>query len=381
MEKNHTNPLTFLSFEKPKFHSTVNEETNLLCPHCSAKLIEKEEICYFTNSPHKIYNCSSCHKRITPVQAQRYNNDFLPLDELIRTNPFNKVPIKKLKEFLQIKGSSKTKIELWIEARKLLGLSKTDFDDEELKKSSRKKFINEKTTKYSIEFNKTFVVPPASLRKRVCDKYKYMSFDLFDKEKSQLNEMMIKKLKNVESDFAVGLAGACKSSNLVFYSPKLKQVLTYFTDLHASKDFDEPLTTYSNTSDDKIWIKIQALKGKIAILEKEAVNIDEAYDSDPYDPFDFFREKVEKKQWGFIVDSSVYVSAWEAFIEFQRNGCPGLEKVEKLNEEFNVKVDVNNIKKMKVNEMRKACLERGLLKTYEKKVLKKELKERLMRIL
>ena len=51
------------------------------------------------------------------------------------------------------------------------------------------------------------------------------------------------------------------------------------------------------------------------------------------------------------------------------------------NKRFSIQVDRENIKKMRVDELRKACLERGLLKTNEKKVLKPELKERIIRIL
>ena len=342
-----------------------SESFELSCMYChKGKLIEKTEFCFFNEMNQKVYYCNLCHKRVTPGLAQRYNLSKMPNDKLIETQSFQKVPLNKIKEFLKDRNEnvSGTKIDLWMKARGLLGMNPEDsgykFRDE-FCKTTIKKAVNESSKAFLDEFSKTLVVPPAALLEKICDTYR--CWNAFDNDNFD-------RLTNVGDDFSVGLSGAFDDGNIVFYAPKKNKVLALFNGLTADMKWEVPLTKYYFTRD-KIQIKIcvNEKTGNIAVLQKS--------EEWKFSIFD------EDKEWGFIVDRGVYNKAWYSFIDQKRKMFPGLPLAIENNKRFSVQVDRENIKKMKVDELRKACLERGLLKTNEKKVLKAELKERIKRIL
>jgi len=71
----------------------------------------------------------------------------------------------------------------------------------------------------------------------------------------------------------------------------------------------------------------------------------------------------------------------ESFVEFKKNGFPGLKSAEQNYKKFHIQVDRSNIEKMKVDDLKEACLERGLIQINENELEKDELQERILRFL
>lgn len=362
------------------------KDTNLMCPYCKIhRLIEKEELNYYFNTVAPIYYCNSCRKRVTVGRAQKYNYSLKDSSDIIKEGSIKKAPISKIKEFLSNSNLpvSGSKVELWSRARTHLGFMETEEEKSLLKNNSIKKYVLETTNKYNDEFSKTFVVPPAALKELNYNKFSCSS-GMFGQNDKGLQETYgigcgnLETLEIIENDFSVGLSKASRMANIVFYAPKKKKILCLFPNLTGLIS-SSAITKYFDQSDNKIWSQICLTNDgkRVAVIQREAgytdheKNYSDTWRKNCYDQ--------DKKEWGFLVDIKTYSLAWEEFLDYKNNGFPGLFKAALMNAQFSNKIDPKNVKKMKVAELKAACLERGLIKTNEK-VLKAELVERLLRV-
>ena len=335
--------------------------------------------------------------QISQVHSIKFNDLLSPLasvnqaisvEELIRTKSFKEVTKENIQEFLQSKSlkSTGTKTKLWIDARNLLGLP---ISDEEIAENNRnkpslKKFISETTNVFLKEFQKTFVVPTSILRMRVSNKY-LCSSHTFGQQQPLLQErygigtVNSASLRNIGNDFSVGLSAPRKTANIVFFAPKKQRVLAFFSKLNGDMSFDKPLTSYFENQDHKMWSQIIMIDGKIAVLQREAGYTD--FEESHIDSFQKNCFEPYKKEWGFFVELNVYISAWESFIEFQKNDFEGINTLDdEIRKHFSVKVNRFNVRRMKKVDLKKACVERGLIKE-KAKFGRESLVERLMRVL
>ena len=227
------------------------------------------------------------------------------------------------------------------------------------------------------------------MRLTVCNKF-LCNFHTFGQNKQSLKESFgmgtenDDYLQNVGKDFAVGLSAPKKNANIVFYAPKKQRVLAFLGKLDGSMNFGKPLTDYFDTSDAKMWTQILTINGRIFVLQREAgytqcqcVNINNQFIRENSND----DERIHKKEWGFSVNSEVYYAAWEAFIEFQKGDINGIGILNvDVMKHFSVKVTRFSVRKMKTEDLKKACVERGLINE-KRKMMREDLIEKLLKVL
>lgn len=363
------------------------KDTDLICPYCKvSRLIEKEELNYYFNKIAPIYYCNSCRKRVTVGRAQKYNASLKDAEDVIREGSIKKASVSKIKEYLAESNLplSGDKAELWSRARNHLGFKETEEEKSLLQKSSLKKYVLETTKKYNDEFSKTFVVPPAALKELIYNKFSCLT-GMFGQNDKDLRETYgigygnLNTLEIIENDFAVGLSKASKSANIVFYAPKKRKILCLFPKLTGSSPFSSAITKYFDQSDNKVWSQICLTQDgrQAAVIQREA-----GYTDHERNYSDYWMKNChdqDKKEWGFLVDIKVYSLAWEEFLDYKNNGFPGLFQAVLMSTQFSNRIDPKKVKKMKVAELKAACLERGLIKVGER-ILKADLVDRILRV-